>query len=362
VLVNSQFWWYVARSGGVVAWALATASVLWGLFLSSRVLGERSDARKLLDLHRFLGGLTVVFTFVHVIGLVLEDSLDFTVVDVLVPMASDWEPAALAWGIVSFYLVLAVEVTSLFRDRVSDRVWQYVHYGGFGVFLFGTIHGLRVGTDVDNPLIWWPAALASAGVVGLCAYRIFSGDPVRVPARQQQVSASVLERTLSQLEQLDTSAYPAAVPPPAVAPMRGFEPLPRMGVPHSAAPPAAPVPPVPPASPPQGDLPLFPARHPSPQPGEHGASRQPPMPTRAPYEDAAAERPLPTRVPQRLTATTAPAAGLGAWAPSARSSSAASMGPPPPPEGAIDPATGEPDPHAYRKWLRDWLEYVETQP
>jgi hypothetical protein len=36
-------------------------------------------------------------------------------------------------------------------------------------------------------------------------------------------------------------------------------------------------------------------------------------------------------------------------------------GPPPPPD-AVDPDTGEPDPLIYRKWLRDWLDYVESQP
>ena len=33
--------WYMARSAGLVAWALLAASMLWGLALSSRVLGRR---------------------------------------------------------------------------------------------------------------------------------------------------------------------------------------------------------------------------------------------------------------------------------------------------------------------------------
>lgn len=374
--MNSQFWWYVARSGGVVAWGLATATVLWGLFLSSRVLGPRSDARKLLDLHRFLGGLTVVFTLVHVLGLLLDDAMVLGAVDVVVPMASDWEPASLALGIVAFYLLLAVEITSLLRDRVSERVWQYVHYAGFAVFLFGTIHGLRIGTDVDNPLIWWPVAIGSAAVVGLCAYRIFAGDPVHAGAQEERVPAAVLERTLSQLERLDTSSYPAAIPPAF-----GQRPhYPRWSPTDSddvagataalttgpAAGPTAVTPP--PLSEPVtdrdgaglADSPMFPSH----SPHDFGdPPRQPPAPTRAPFDETGTDRPLPTRVPQRLTATTAPAAGLGAWAPSSGvGSRRVDVGPPPPPEGAVDPSTGEPDPQAYRKWLRDWLEYVESQP
>ena len=45
--------------------ALAAASVLWGMALSTRALGARPKAPWLLDLHRFLGGMTVLFVGAH---------------------------------------------------------------------------------------------------------------------------------------------------------------------------------------------------------------------------------------------------------------------------------------------------------
>ena len=36
--MSGQFPWYVARSAGLVAWALLAASVLWGLALSTKIL------------------------------------------------------------------------------------------------------------------------------------------------------------------------------------------------------------------------------------------------------------------------------------------------------------------------------------
>jgi hypothetical protein len=69
--------------------------------------------------------------------------------------------------------------------------------------------------------------------------------------------------------------------------------------------------------------------------------------------------PLPTRTPRRMAPTTAPAAA-GTWRP-ATLPTASRAGPPPPPDG-VDPETGEPDPQVYRKWLKDWLDYVESQP
>src|SRR3954453_15053269 len=60
--MNSKLWWYVARAGGLMAWWTVSASVLFGLALSTRVLQRRSSPSWLLSVHRFLGGLSVTFT------------------------------------------------------------------------------------------------------------------------------------------------------------------------------------------------------------------------------------------------------------------------------------------------------------
>jgi DMSO/TMAO reductase YedYZ heme-binding membrane subunit len=349
--MTSQFWWYVARSGGVVAWGLSAASVLWGLMLSSRVLGRRVTLPKLLDLHRFLGGLSVVFVAVHMLGLVFDSTVHFGIAELLVPMASEYEPGAVAWGVVAFYLLVAVEVTSLLRSSVGENLWRKVHYGGFAVFLFGTIHGLKVGTDVENPLIWWPAALASAGVVGLCAYRIFAGEEMRIAPRSERVPTSLLEKTLTELERFDTAAYPQAAPAQTVAPERIFEPLSEFSLRGSAAPPVLAAPVAPPSAP---VLPEIAPDLATPPPSA------PPVPSRAPAAETLLGRSLPTRTPRRLSATTAPGA-IGVWSPATRPVHDDPTAPPPPPD-AVDPATGEPDPQAYRRWLREWLSYVESQP
>jgi hypothetical protein len=101
------------------------------------------------------------------------------------------------------------------------------------------------------------------------------------------------------------------------------------------------------------DLPTVDARHQNPAPT---------VPAAPPAPDGGGPA-LPMRTPRRLASTTAPAASLDAWRPATASAHGTTVGgPPPPPDGAVDPRTGEPDPQAYRRWLRDWLEYVESQP
>ena len=107
-----QLWWHVARSGGIVALVLTGLAVIWGLLLSSKLLQGDPSPKWLLSLHRYLGSLSVIFTGVHIAGLVADSYLHFGWAEVLVPFASSWRPGAVALGVVAMYLLVAVQLTS----------------------------------------------------------------------------------------------------------------------------------------------------------------------------------------------------------------------------------------------------------
>jgi predicted ferric reductase len=173
--VSSQLFWFTARASGIVAWGLAAASVVWGLALSTRLLGRRPRPAWLLDLHRYLGGLALVFTGVHVLSVLADSYVHFSLVNVFVPLTGDWHPLAVAWGIAGMYLLLAVELTSLARPRVPRRLWRRVHYAGFGVYLMTTVHGLTAGTDGRAPAFLVANAVVASLVAGLTASRVAAG-------------------------------------------------------------------------------------------------------------------------------------------------------------------------------------------
>ena len=152
--------WYVARASGILTWLLCVAALAWGLFLSSALVKKRGLPAWLLDLHTFLGTLTVVFCTVHLASLALDDYVEFGWAELFVPMASPWRPGAVAWGIVSMYLLAAVELTSLARKRMPRRVWRAVHLSSFGIVAFGTVHGIQAGSD-------WESAATQAGLVAV---------------------------------------------------------------------------------------------------------------------------------------------------------------------------------------------------
>jgi DMSO/TMAO reductase YedYZ heme-binding membrane subunit len=156
----------------MVAWVLLTLAVLWGFFLSSRVLGRRPSLRWLLDLHRFFGGLAVIFVLVHLLAILVDSYVEFSLVQLLVPMTSDYRPAAVAWGIVAFYLLLAIELTSLVMKRLPRRTWHLIHLLSYPLFALATVHVLTAGTDVQNLAVRLLVIVAATEVTVLVVIRL----------------------------------------------------------------------------------------------------------------------------------------------------------------------------------------------
>ena len=206
--MTSQLWWYLARAAGIVSWALVAVSVCWGLLLAGRPIPGRAVGwarpHRLLDLHRYLGALAVVFTGIHVGALIADSYVHFDVVDVLVPFASSWRPGAVAWGVVGVWLLAAIELTSLAKRRLPPRVWHGVHLASYPLFAMATVHGLTAGSDAVNPLLRLAMVAAGSAVVGLTVYRVGQlSRPARpAPAR---VPVDLADRARPDAAELETA-------------------------------------------------------------------------------------------------------------------------------------------------------------
>jgi DMSO/TMAO reductase YedYZ heme-binding membrane subunit len=203
--------WDVARAGGLVAWGLATASVVWGLALSTKLAKRRPWPAWLLDMHRFLGALAVVFTVVHVGAVLLDSYTNFSLAAVFVPFVATWHPTAVAWGIVAFYALVAVEVTSLLKPRIGRTWWRRTHYLSFALFAFSTLHAVMAGTDTRSALVLTALAVASVPVFALVSVRL--GAP-RLPARPSAVAGAKPEQRLPRPTSRRVPKVPSMEPRP----------------------------------------------------------------------------------------------------------------------------------------------------
>ena len=170
--MTNAAWWYVNRAAGLVAWVLLTGSLLVGLLLSGKALGRKARPNWLLDLHRGLSGLAVAFVGVHIVGAVADSYVHFGVADILVPGASGWRPLAIAWGVVSLYLLVAVEASSLLRKHIPKQIWKRLHFLSFPLFLTATAHGITAGTEMGKTAGLAAAAVATVAIAGLTTHRV----------------------------------------------------------------------------------------------------------------------------------------------------------------------------------------------
>src|SRR5205823_8781173 len=122
------------------------------------------------------------FTGVHVVAILADSFVHFSVMDVLVPLSSGWHPVAVAWGIVSMYLLAAVELTSLARRHLSKQVWRGFHFLSFPLFALATIHGLSAGTDATGKVVVITIAVVAL-IAGLIGVRLSGPAPSPTRAR-----------------------------------------------------------------------------------------------------------------------------------------------------------------------------------
>ncbi|MFQ5517309.1 MAG: hypothetical protein ACE5E8_07025 [Acidimicrobiia bacterium] len=173
--MTPNVWWYLARSSGLVAAVMLAAAVLWGVLLSTGLLGEHRRPAWLLDLHRWLGGLTISAVGVHLFALWADSYTTFDLKSFLVPLASGWRPQAVAWGVVALYLIVAVQASSLLRPHLSTRAWRAVHLSSYPLVWFVSLHAAAAGSDTVNPVYRVGAVVLLGTILLIVLYRVVAG-------------------------------------------------------------------------------------------------------------------------------------------------------------------------------------------
>jgi DMSO/TMAO reductase YedYZ heme-binding membrane subunit len=188
--VRPQIWWYLARAAGFVAWGLSLVAIMLGLALATRALGNKPRPAWLLDLHRFVGGFTVLFLATHLGALVADSYVHFGLADLLVPFASSWKTGAVAWGVVALWLLAVVEASSLMMRRLPRRTWRAIHLTSYLAAVLSTIHAFTAGTDARNPVLIATAIASAAAVTFFLVFRLARPKrKARAAARRDELQA-----------------------------------------------------------------------------------------------------------------------------------------------------------------------------
>jgi predicted ferric reductase len=139
--------WYLSRSTGIVAAILAVAALAWGFLFSARETGARYRPAWWLDLHNWLGGITLIFTIAHIVTSYLNGDAGLSLASLFVPGVAASQRLALAWGVVATYLIATTVLTSWPRKLFSRRIWRVVHLGSVIGVALALVHAYQMGTE-----------------------------------------------------------------------------------------------------------------------------------------------------------------------------------------------------------------------
>ncbi|MEQ1874372.1 MAG: ferric reductase-like transmembrane domain-containing protein [Ilumatobacteraceae bacterium] len=173
--MHPQLMWWLSRAAGMVASILLIASVVWGVLLATRALKPVDRPAWLLAMHRWLSALACIAVAIHVLGLVADNYVYFGWKEVFVPQASGWKRTPVTLGVISMYLLIAVQGTSLIMKKLPRPLWKFVHYFSYAAVWLGVVHGALAGTDVSNRVYQGVALVLTIAAVTAAIVRIVVG-------------------------------------------------------------------------------------------------------------------------------------------------------------------------------------------
>ena len=147
-----QFWWYLTRAAGLMGYFLIWLSTAWGLVVSTKILDPIIERAYAYDFHEYLSWLGLAFVATHVIVLMADKYLPYSLWQVMIPFLSPYRPLWVGIGTIAFYLSLLVTVTFYLKKKIGMAAFRKIHYLSLVSYLGATLHGLYAGTDSVLPI------------------------------------------------------------------------------------------------------------------------------------------------------------------------------------------------------------------
>jgi sulfoxide reductase heme-binding subunit YedZ len=125
-----------------------------------------------MSLHTFTIQLAYGFLTLHLLTLLLDTHVPFSLRELLIPFSSDAREPWTGLGVVAMHLLVVIAVSGSLRRIVSFRVWKGLHLLAFPLYVLALAHGAGAGADRNAP--WAFALYLTTGSLALwlTAYRL----------------------------------------------------------------------------------------------------------------------------------------------------------------------------------------------
>ncbi len=142
-----QTMWYITRAAGMTAYLLFWLSTAWGLAVSSKILDNLLHRSFTYDFHQFLSLLAIGFTGLHIVVLMFDTYLPYSLAQILVPFLSPYRPFWIGLGVIGLYLTLLVTITFYLRGRIGMKAFRVIHVFSLLAYLGVLVHSVMSGSD-----------------------------------------------------------------------------------------------------------------------------------------------------------------------------------------------------------------------
>jgi predicted ferric reductase len=182
--------WDVARAGGFTAFGLLTLSVAIGLALTLKWQSSHWPRIINSELHNFITLLALIFTGVHILAVWIDPFTNFGWSEVFIPFVSHYRPLWMAFGLIAFYIGIAIGVSTWLRPYIGYNWWRRLHVLTLLLYVLVAVHGIATGSDTAT---WWGIAiyLFSIVLIGILLWNRLM-KPVNAKSRAHPILAIVL--------------------------------------------------------------------------------------------------------------------------------------------------------------------------
>jgi DMSO/TMAO reductase YedYZ heme-binding membrane subunit len=145
--------WYIVRAAGLIAYLFLSLSVAIGLL-------KKMNPKRFTSLFRHhcdISYLALIFAFFHMMNTLLDKyQWNLSLDDILFPGFSSNIRIMLSAGVLAFYLMLAITLSSTtpkIMTYLKRRRWHLLHLSSYLMYAIVVVHSFILGTDTGNSLL-----------------------------------------------------------------------------------------------------------------------------------------------------------------------------------------------------------------
>jgi len=171
---DPKAFWYLARGSAFTAYILLWLSMLLGVGITNKLASLWPGLPPTIDLHQFTSVVGLAFGMFHALILLGDHYIGFKLAQIFLPFSTiSYKPLTVGIGQLGMYLWVILIISFYVRKQISKKVWRFIHYSSFIMFLAALVHGIFSGTDTSS--LWAQAIYWSTGSIlaVMVAYRIF---------------------------------------------------------------------------------------------------------------------------------------------------------------------------------------------